>query len=53
MDALDRFFGLSAAGTDVRTEVVGGVTTYLTMAYILFVQPSFLWLTLTRPVRGS
>lgn len=39
---LDRFFGLSEAGTDVKTEVVGGLTTYLTMSYILFVQPAFL-----------
>ncbi|GGC63216.1 NCS2 family permease [Hoyosella rhizosphaerae] len=38
----DQYFGLSAAGTTVRTEVVGGVTTFLAMAYILFVNPQIL-----------
>ncbi len=39
---LDRFFGLSAAGTTVRTEVLAGLTTFLTMAYIIIVNPSIL-----------
>lgn len=39
---LDRHFGLSARNTDVKTEVVGGITTFMTMAYILFVNPSIL-----------
>jgi len=39
---LERFFDLSANGTTVRTEVVAGVTTFLTMAYIIFVNPSIL-----------
>lgn len=39
---LDRRFGLGAHGTDVRTEVTAGVTTFLTMAYIVFVNPSIL-----------
>lgn len=39
---LERRFGLSAAGTDVRTEVLAGVTTFLTMSYIVFVQPAVL-----------
>jgi len=39
---LERVFGLTAAGTTVRTEVVAGVTTFLTMAYIIFVQPTVL-----------
>ncbi len=38
----DRFFGLTDAGTDVRTEVRAGVATFLTMAYILFVNPQIL-----------
>jgi AGZA family xanthine/uracil permease-like MFS transporter len=37
---LERLFHLSSAGTTVRTEVVAGVTTFLTMAYIIFVQPT-------------
>lgn len=39
---LERYFGLAAAGTTVRTEVVAGVTTFLTMAYITFVNPLIL-----------
>lgn len=42
MSVLDRWFGLSAANTTVRAEAVGGLTTFLTMAYILFVQPAML-----------
>ncbi len=36
---LERRFALQAHGTTVRTEVLAGLTTFLTMAYILFVQP--------------
>ena len=36
------FFGLRARGTDVKTEVVAGATTFMTMAYILFVNPMIL-----------
>jgi AGZA family xanthine/uracil permease-like MFS transporter len=39
---LERFFGLSARGTTVQREVLAGVTTFMTMAYILFVNPSIL-----------
>jgi AGZA family xanthine/uracil permease-like MFS transporter len=39
---LDEYFGLSANHTDLRTEVVAGVTTFLTMAYIIFVNPAIL-----------
>ncbi|WBU65641.1 NCS2 family permease [Paracoccus aerodenitrificans] len=39
---LDKFFGLTAKGTSVRTEVIAGVTTFLTMAYIIFVNPEIL-----------
>ncbi len=39
---VDRFFGISAAGSSVRTEVIAGFTTWMTMAYILFVNPSVL-----------
>ena len=41
-DSLDRFFGLKAHGTDVRTEVIAGFTTFMTMAYILIVNPLIL-----------
>ncbi len=39
---LERLFGLSAHGTSVRTELVAGLTTFLTMAYIVFVNPDIL-----------
>ena len=38
----DSFFKLTERGTSVRQEVIGGVTTFLTMAYIIFVHPSIL-----------
>lgn len=39
---LDRYFKLSENGTTVRTEVLAGITTFLTMAYIVFVNPAIL-----------
>ena len=39
---VDRFFGITAAASSVKTEVVAGLTTWMTMAYILFVNPAVL-----------
>ena len=39
---VDRTFELTENGTTVRTEFVAGVTTFLTMAYIVFVNPQIL-----------
>jgi len=39
---MDKFFGLKSKGTDVRTEMIAGLTTFFTMAYIMFVNPSIL-----------
>lgn len=39
---LERLFQLRAHNTNVRTEILAGVTTFLAMAYILFVNPSIL-----------
>jgi AGZA family xanthine/uracil permease-like MFS transporter len=39
---LERFFRLRENGTTVRTELVAGLTTFLTMSYIIFVQPAVL-----------
>ncbi|QJD59084.1 NCS2 family permease [Pseudomonas sp. gcc21] len=36
---LEKLFHLKAHGTTVRTEILAGVTTFLTMAYIVFVNP--------------
>jgi adenine/guanine/hypoxanthine permease len=39
---LERIFKLSENKTNVRTEIVAGITTFLTMAYIIFVNPDIL-----------
>ncbi len=39
---MDKFFKLKERGTDVRTEFIAGITTFMTMAYILAVNPSIL-----------
>src|SRR6202790_1333798 len=39
---LDRLFGLSQSGSNVRTEFAAGLTTFLTMVYIVFVNPQIL-----------
>ena len=40
--ALDRVFKLSQKGTSVKTELLAGLTTFVTLAYIIFVNPSIL-----------
>jgi AGZA family xanthine/uracil permease-like MFS transporter len=42
MPSLDSFFHLSERGTSVRTEVLGGATTFVAMAYIVVVNPAIL-----------
>lgn len=42
LSGLDRFFGLSALGSTVPRELRAGLTTFLTMSYILFVNPQVL-----------
>src|SRR5215813_1705918 len=42
MNLLERRFALTANQTSVRTELLAGLTTFLTMAYIVFVQPAVL-----------
>jgi adenine/guanine/hypoxanthine permease len=42
METLERLFKLKEHGTDVKTEMLAGLTTFLTMAYIIFVNPSIL-----------
>lgn len=39
---MEQFFKFSERGTDLRTEIIAGVTTFLTMAYIIFVNPGIL-----------
>ncbi|WP_070970773.1 NCS2 family permease [Vibrio sonorensis] len=38
----EKLFKLSENGTNVKTEIIAGVTTFLTMAYIIFVNPAIL-----------
>ena len=42
MPLLEKYFRLQENGTDVRTELLAGLTTFLTMAYIIFVNPAIL-----------
>lgn len=39
---MDRFFKLKENGTEWRTELIAGITTFITMAYIIFVNPMIL-----------
>ncbi len=39
---MKEFFQLESRGTNVRTEIIAGVTTFLTMAYIVVVNPAIL-----------
>jgi AGZA family xanthine/uracil permease-like MFS transporter len=42
---MDKFFKLTEKGTNVKTEIIAGITTFLTMAYILAVNPGILSVT--------
>ena len=42
MKTLDRLFHLSERGTSVRRELLGALTSFFSVAYILFVTPSYL-----------
>lgn len=42
MKAMERIFKLQQSGTTIRTEILAGVTTFMTMAYILAVNPNIL-----------
>jgi AGZA family xanthine/uracil permease-like MFS transporter len=41
---MEKLFKLKQYGTNVRTEIIAGITTFFTMAYIIFVNPSILTL---------
>ncbi len=42
MNILNKFFKLSDMKTNIRTEIIAGTTTFLAMAYIIFVNPAIL-----------
>ena len=50
---LESFFKLKANNTNIRTEVLAGITTFVTMAYIIFVNPSILSATAGAELYGS
>ena len=37
-----RFFGISQSGSNMRTEILAGITTFITVAYILILNPQIL-----------
>jgi len=39
---LDKRFNVTASGSSIRTEIIAGITTFMTMAYIIFVNPAIL-----------
>ena len=39
---LEKYFQYKKHGTDFKTEVIAGITTFLTMAYIMFLNPVIL-----------
>ena len=39
---LEKFFKLKENGTTVKTEIIAGITSFMTMAYILAVNPSIM-----------
>jgi AGZA family xanthine/uracil permease-like MFS transporter len=39
---MDKFFKFAERGTDLKTEIIAGITTFMTMAYIIFVNPGIL-----------
>lgn len=41
-NAIERYFGIDGTNTTLKTEILAGLTTFLTMAYIIFVNPNIL-----------
>ena len=40
--ALDNYFHITEKGSNIKTEIIAGLTTFMTMAYILIVNPNLL-----------
>ena len=40
--ALEKFFALKAHNTNIQKEILAGITTFITMAYIIFVNPQMM-----------
>ncbi|MFB6134797.1 MAG: NCS2 family permease [Halanaeroarchaeum sp.] len=52
-ETLADFFGFEAHDTDLRTEVIAGITTFLTMSYIVVVNPDILGAAIDVPLAGQ
>ncbi len=39
---IERYFGMKSAGSDIKTEIIAGLTTFFAMSYVLFINPSTL-----------
>ena len=53
MSSIARFFGFDKLGTNLRTEIVGGATTFVTMAYIVAVNPGILAVAMGQELFGE
>ena len=53
MDAIASFFKFAERGTTVATEVRAGLTTFMVMAYIIFLNPNIMRQSRWRPDPGS
>ena len=42
MEKINQFFKIKERKTNLRTEIIAGITTFMTMAYILVVQPALI-----------
>lgn len=42
MNVIEKYFGIDSNNTTIKTEFLAGITTFLTMAYIIFVNPDML-----------
>lgn len=42
MNVIEKYFGIDGNNTTIKTEFLAGITTFLTMAYIIFVNPDML-----------
>ncbi len=38
-NVFDRFFGVTKSGSNMKTEIMAGITTFVTIAYVLVVNP--------------
>ena len=39
---MDKFFKITERGSSLRTEIIGGIVTFFSMAYLIFVNPNYL-----------